>query len=50
MMRDVGLALDWLHEQPRVNWRMFRALERDADGLWDWPARPGCRRPTRRGP
>jgi hypothetical protein len=35
-----GLALDWLHEHPRVSWRMFRGLVRDADGLWGWPDRP----------
>lgn len=39
-LRGAGLALDWLHEHPRVPWRMFRCLERDADGLWAWPDRP----------
>ncbi|WP_165943649.1 class I SAM-dependent methyltransferase [Roseicella aquatilis] len=39
-LRGAGLALDWLHEHPRVAWRMFRALERDADGLWAFPDRP----------
>jgi SAM-dependent methyltransferase len=34
------LALDWLHEHPRVTWRMFRSLVRDADGLFTWPDRP----------
>jgi SAM-dependent methyltransferase len=39
-LRDAGLALDWLHEHPRVTWRMFKALECDTDGLWAWPDRP----------
>jgi SAM-dependent methyltransferase len=39
-LRGAGLALDWLHEHPRVTWRMFRGLARDADGLWAWPDRP----------
>jgi SAM-dependent methyltransferase len=39
-LRTAGLALDWLHEHPRVPWRMFRGLVRDADGLWTWPDRP----------
>ncbi|MBK1660535.1 class I SAM-dependent methyltransferase [Paracraurococcus ruber] len=39
-LREAGLALDWLHEHPRVTWRMFRGLVRDADGLWAWPDRP----------
>lgn len=39
-LREAGLALDWLHEHPRVAWRMFRGLQRDADGLWAWPDRP----------
>jgi SAM-dependent methyltransferase len=38
-LRSAGLALDWLQEHPRVTWRMFAALERDADGLWAWPGR-----------
>ncbi len=37
---DAGLALDWLHEHPRVAWRMFQCLVRDADGLFTWPERP----------
>ena len=37
---EAGLALDWLHEHPRVTWRMFRCLVRDADGLFTWPDRP----------
>jgi SAM-dependent methyltransferase len=39
-LRGAGLRLDWLHEHPRVTWRMFQTLERDADGLWAWPGRP----------
>jgi SAM-dependent methyltransferase len=39
-LREAGLALDWLHEHPRVTWRMFRGLQRDAEGLWAWPDRP----------
>lgn len=39
-LRAAGLTLDWLREHPRVAWRMFRSLERDADGLWTWPDRP----------
>jgi SAM-dependent methyltransferase len=39
-LRAAGMALDWLHEHPRVPWRMFRCLERDADGMWTWPDRP----------
>ena len=35
-----GLALEWLHEHPRVTWRMFECLVRDADGLFTWPDRP----------
>jgi SAM-dependent methyltransferase len=34
-----GLTLDWLREHPRVTWRMFRGLVRDADGLFTWPDR-----------
>jgi len=39
-LRGAGLALDWLHEHPRVTWRIFAGLRRDADGLWAWPDRP----------
>ena len=39
-LREAGMTLDWLHEHPRLTWRMFRSLERDADGLWAWPDRP----------
>ena len=39
-LRGAGLALDWLHEHPRVSWRMFGCLVRDAAGLWTWPDRP----------
>ncbi|MBV1799790.1 bifunctional 2-polyprenyl-6-hydroxyphenol methylase/3-demethylubiquinol 3-O-methyltransferase UbiG [Siccirubricoccus sp. G192] len=35
-----GLSLDWLHEHPRLPWRMFRGLVQDAEGLWTWPDRP----------
>jgi SAM-dependent methyltransferase len=39
-LRGAGLALDWLHEHPRLPWRMFRGLVRDAEGLWTWPDQP----------
>ena len=39
-LRGAGLALDWLHEHPRLPWRMFRSLVRDADGLFTWPDQP----------
>jgi SAM-dependent methyltransferase len=39
-LRGAGLSLDWLNEHPRVTWRMFNCLERDADGLWAWPDQP----------
>lgn len=39
-LRGAGLALEWLQERPRVTWRMFRCLVRDADGLFTWPERP----------
>lgn len=39
-LRHAGLVLDWLHEHPRVTWRMFRALVADPDGLFTWPDRP----------
>ena len=39
-LRDAGLRLKWLREHPRVTWRMFRCLVRDADGCWAWPDRP----------
>jgi SAM-dependent methyltransferase len=38
-LRDAGLRLDWLHEHPRLTWRLFPSLVRDADGLWTWPDR-----------
>jgi len=38
-LRDAGLAIDWLHEHPRLTWRMFRGLVKDAEGLWAWPDR-----------
>jgi SAM-dependent methyltransferase len=39
-LSEAGLALDWLHEHPRVTWQMFRCLVRDPDGLFTWPDRP----------
>lgn len=39
-LRTAGMALDWLHEHPRVAWRMFRSLVADGDGLFTWPDRP----------
>lgn len=39
-LHDAGLRLEWLHEHPRVTWRMFRCLVRDGDGCWTWPDRP----------
>lgn len=39
-LNDADLALEWLREHPRVTWRMFRNLVRDADGLYAWPDRP----------
>jgi SAM-dependent methyltransferase len=36
-LRGAGLRLEWLREHPRVPWRMFRSLVRDADGCWTWP-------------
>lgn len=39
-LRGAGLSLDWLHEHPRLTWRMFRGLVRDSDGFWTWPDRP----------
>ena len=39
-LHDAGLRLEWLHEHPRVTWRMFRCLVRDEDGCWTWPDRP----------
>jgi SAM-dependent methyltransferase len=39
-LRGAGLALDWLHEHPRLAWRLFGCLVRDADGMWTWPDRP----------
>ncbi len=35
-----GLELGRLHEHPRLPWRMFRSLVRDADELFTWPDRP----------
>ena len=39
-LREAGLRLDWLHEHPRLVWRMFPTLVRDAEGMWTWPDRP----------
>ncbi|MBY0333579.1 MAG: class I SAM-dependent methyltransferase [Acetobacteraceae bacterium] len=39
-LRAAGLRLDWLHEHPRIAWRLFPALMQDTDGLWTWPGRP----------
>jgi SAM-dependent methyltransferase len=39
-LHAAGLRLEWLREHPRIVWRMFPWLVRDADGLWTWPARP----------
>ncbi len=38
-LNAAGLALEWLHEHPRLPWRMFRGLVCDADGLFTWPDR-----------
>ena len=38
-LNAAGLALEWLHEHPRLPWRMFRGPVRDADGLFTWPDR-----------
>jgi SAM-dependent methyltransferase len=38
-LRAAGLRLDWLQEHPRLAWRMFPGLVRDADRLWTWPGR-----------
>jgi SAM-dependent methyltransferase len=37
---DAGLRLERFEEHPRIPWRMFRGLTRDAEGLWAWPDRP----------
>lgn len=39
-LHAAGLRPEWLREHPRVAWRMFRRLVRDADGCWTWPDRP----------
>lgn len=39
-LRGAGLVLDWLHEHPRLTWRLFNCLVQDADGLWTWPEKP----------
>ena len=39
-LQTAGLRLEWLHEHPRIAWRMFRSLVRDADGMWTWPDKP----------
>jgi SAM-dependent methyltransferase len=35
-----GLTLRWLHEHDAVPWRMFKALVKDASGMYRWPDRP----------
>jgi len=35
-----GLAIEFLHEHPRVAWQMFRCLTQHDDGMWHWPDRP----------
>lgn len=35
---DAGLRLDFFHEHAVVPWRMFRALEEQAPGVWGWPS------------
>ncbi|WP_158742808.1 class I SAM-dependent methyltransferase [Acidisphaera sp. L21] len=35
-----GLRLDRLSEHPRIAWKAFACLVRDADGCWTWPDRP----------
>jgi SAM-dependent methyltransferase len=39
-LRGAGLRLDWLHEHPRLTWRMFPGLVQGADRLWGWPRKP----------
>jgi SAM-dependent methyltransferase len=39
-LKRAGMQLDWLHEHPRVAWRMFRCLVADTEGCWHWPGRP----------
>jgi len=39
-LRRAGMALDWLHEHPRLAWPMFRGQVQDGDGLWTWPDQP----------
>lgn len=36
-LRAAGLRLEWLHEHPRVAWKLSDALVRDPEGLWTWP-------------
>jgi hypothetical protein len=36
-LHGARLRIQWLHEHPRVTWRMFSSLVRDEDGLWTWP-------------
>jgi ubiquinone/menaquinone biosynthesis C-methylase UbiE len=35
-----GLRIDWLHEHPRVAWKMFASLMPAGDALWGWPEKP----------
>jgi SAM-dependent methyltransferase len=39
-LRAAGMALDWLHEHPRLAWPAFRGQVQDTDRLWTWPDRP----------
>jgi SAM-dependent methyltransferase len=39
-LRGAGLMLDWLHEHPRLTWKLFSCLVQDQDGLWTWPDKP----------
>jgi hypothetical protein len=35
-----GLTLRWLHEHDAVPWRMFKAMVKDASGMYRWPDWP----------
>lgn len=37
---EAGLRLEWLHEHPRLTWKMFRDLVQDGEGMWTWSDRP----------
>ncbi|MFW9991323.1 MAG: class I SAM-dependent methyltransferase [Candidatus Odinarchaeota archaeon] len=32
-----GLFIDWIHEHPRICWKLFNILEQKEDGWWYWP-------------